>query len=116
MGDPQGPLRLHAAHRGWSRAAHDVGDLPRGHPDRLGALHRRVAQRPTAAVQGRDAASRPDSHPQAGEQVVAHLSGSARTLPARGSWSFHPDGPLGWLAGKHSLGSARMADFAMSFG
>ena len=23
---------------------------------------------------------------------------------------------LGWLAGKRSLGSARMADFAMSFG
>jgi acetoacetate decarboxylase len=60
--------------------------------------------------------TRPESHPQAGDEVVAHLSGSAKTLPAHGSWSFHPDGPLGWLAGKRSLASARMADFEMSFG
>ncbi len=53
---------------------------------------------------------------ESGEEVVAHLNGSARTLPARGSWTFHPDGPLGWLAGKRSIASARMADFQMAFG
>lgn len=60
--------------------------------------------------------TRPPSDARAGQEVVAHLTGSAKTLPARGSWTFDPDGPLGWLAGKRSLASARMADFTMSFG
>jgi acetoacetate decarboxylase len=51
-----------------------------------------------------------------GEEVVAPLKGSARTLPARATWTFNPGGPLGWLAGKRSLASFRMADFAMAFG
>ncbi len=53
---------------------------------------------------------------ESGEEVVAHLTGSGRSLPCRGSWEFSPSGPLGWLAGKRSLASFRMADFAMSFG
>lgn len=57
---------------------------------------------------------RPD--PRAGDEVVAQLSGSARSLPCRGSWDFDEAGPLGWLAGKRPLASFRMADFAMSFG
>lgn len=59
---------------------------------------------------------RPAEHPEAGTEVVASLSGSARSLPARGRWTFDPGGPLGWLAGKRSLASFRMTDFAMSFG
>lgn len=51
-----------------------------------------------------------------GEVVRADLSGSSRSAPCRGSWSFALDGPLGWLSGKRSLASARMADFQMSFG
>ena len=51
-----------------------------------------------------------------GEEVVADLTGSGKSLPCRGHWNFNPDGPLGWLAGKRSLASFRMADFAMSFG
>ncbi len=51
-----------------------------------------------------------------GEEVVAHLTGSGKALPCRGTWEFNPSGPLGWLAGKRSLASFRMVDFAMSFG
>jgi acetoacetate decarboxylase len=51
-----------------------------------------------------------------GEEVTAHLTGSSKALPCRGAWSFDPDGPLGWLAGKRTLASFRQADFQMSFG
>lgn len=51
-----------------------------------------------------------------GESVVAGLRGSARTLPCLGSWQFHDEGPLAWLAGKRPLASFRMTDFQMSFG
>jgi hypothetical protein len=53
---------------------------------------------------------------ESGEEVVAHLTGSGKSLPCKGSWEFNPHGPLGWLAGKRSLASFRMADFEMSFG
>jgi acetoacetate decarboxylase len=49
-------------------------------------------------------------------EVVAELTGSARALPCRGSWNFHEQGPLAWLAGKRPLASFRMSDFSMSFG
>lgn len=51
-----------------------------------------------------------------GEEVTASLTGSSRSLPCRGAWSFAADGPLGWLHGKRPLASFRMADFQMSFG
>lgn len=51
-----------------------------------------------------------------GEEVTARLTGSSKALPCRATWSFDPDGPLGWLHGKRSLASFRQADFAMSFG
>lgn len=54
--------------------------------------------------------------PREQETVTAELSGSGRTLPCRAHWEFAPEGPLGWLAGKHALASFRMASFAMSFG
>lgn len=50
------------------------------------------------------------------EEITAALTGSARSLPCRGSWSFDAAGPLGWLHGKRSLASFRMRDFQMSFG
>ena len=50
-----------------------------------------------------------------GEKTAA-LTGSSKTLPARASWTFATDGPLAWLNGARQLGSARMADFTMSFG
>lgn len=51
-----------------------------------------------------------------GEEVTAALTGSSKALPARSHWSFAPDGPLGWLAGKRTIASFRQADFEMSFG
>ncbi|HET7351713.1 MAG TPA: acetoacetate decarboxylase family protein [Marmoricola sp.] len=59
---------------------------------------------------------RREPDPRAGEEVVAPLRGTARSLPCRGTWEFDEAGPLGWLAGKRPLASFRMADFAMSFG
>jgi hypothetical protein len=55
-------------------------------------------------------------HRDDGEAVTASLTGSSKALPCRGSWSFAPDGPLGWLHGKRTLASFRQADFQMSFG
>ncbi len=52
----------------------------------------------------------------AGAEVTASLTGSSKSLPCRGAWSFAVDGPLGWLHGKRPLASFRMADFHMSFG
>lgn len=52
----------------------------------------------------------------ADREVVAPITGSAKAFPARGSWTFDEQGPLGWLAGKRPLASFRMTDFQMSFG
>jgi acetoacetate decarboxylase len=51
-----------------------------------------------------------------GEDRVATLRGSARTLPCRGRWEFDRGGPLAWLADARQLASFRMAGFRMSFG
>jgi Acetoacetate decarboxylase (ADC) len=59
---------------------------------------------------------RPAEDERAGEEVVATLTGSAKVLPCRGTWEFNETGPLGWLAGKQTLASFRMADFSMAFG
>src|SRR5690349_1588711 len=40
---------------------------------------------------------RPAGDDRAGEQVVAHLSGSAKVLPCRSHWEFNDVGPLAWL-------------------
>lgn len=53
---------------------------------------------------------------ESGEEVTAALTGSSKALPCKGSWSFDPAGPLGWLHGKRPLASFRQADFRMSFG
>jgi len=52
----------------------------------------------------------------AGQDRTATLHGSSKTLPCRGRWEFHPDGPLAWLAGARQFASFRMAGFRMSFG
>lgn len=54
-----------------------------------------------------------DDHPG---PVSADLHGSSRALPCWGAWEFHAEGPLGWLAGRRPVLSARMVDFTMSFG
>ena len=66
----------------------------------------------TGATQQR----RPAAGPGDEEVVVAGLTGSARSLPCRGTWEFNAEGPLAWLAGKRPLASFRMRDFSMTFG
>jgi hypothetical protein len=48
--------------------------------------------------------------------VTADVRGSSKALPCWASWEFDPEGPLGWLADRRPLLSARMADVTMSFG
>lgn len=71
---------------------------------------------PRLPFKGRTWQTRAIGHPEAGIEVVAPITGSSRTLPCRGAWSFAHDGPLGWLHGKRPLASFRMRDFQMSFG
>ena len=63
----------------------------------------------------RGAVRQPPLEPS-GPEGSATMRGTSRTLPCRAHWDFAPDGPLGWLARARPLGSARMADFRMSFG
>ena len=51
-----------------------------------------------------------------GSSVVARLTGSSRTFPVRGRWTFDADGPLAWLRQARPLASVVMRDFRMSFG
>jgi Acetoacetate decarboxylase (ADC) len=50
-----------------------------------------------------------------GEDRIATLQGSGKSLPCRGHWDFDAEGPLGWLARSRQLASFRMAGFRMSF-
>jgi len=51
-----------------------------------------------------------------GAEVVTPMRGSARTLPALGSWDFAADGPLGYLVGRRPLVSFRLGDVRLTFG
>jgi hypothetical protein len=51
-----------------------------------------------------------------GTERVAAMRGTAGIAPTRARWTFHADGPLGWLAAARQLGSLRMAGFRMDFG
>jgi acetoacetate decarboxylase len=51
-----------------------------------------------------------------GTEVIARMSGSARSLPCRGTWDFSADGALGWLAGRKPLVSFRLTDMKLTFG
>ena len=48
--------------------------------------------------------------------VVSPVAGRGRVLPARASWDFAPDGPLGFLAGHRTLASFTLSTFRLSFG
>jgi acetoacetate decarboxylase len=50
------------------------------------------------------------------EPVTADLRGSSRALPCSAAWEFDPEGPLGWLADRRPVLSARMVDFDLTFG
>lgn len=71
---------------------------------------------PRAPFKGSTWQQRDADEPGADREVIAHITGSAKAFPARGSWDFDAQGPLGWLAGKRPLASFRMTDFQMSFG
>lgn len=51
-----------------------------------------------------------------GAERTAVLQGSSKAMVCRGRWDFAADGPLGWMRQARQLGSARQADFRMSFG
>jgi hypothetical protein len=71
---------------------------------------------PRTPFKGSTWQQRAADEPGADREVVAHITGSAKAFPARGSWDFDARGPLAWLAGKRPLASFRMTDFQMSFG
>ena len=71
---------------------------------------------PRTPFKGSTWQQRAADEPGADREVIAHITGSAKAFPARGSWDFAAQGPLGWLAGKRPLASFRMTDFQMSFG
>jgi acetoacetate decarboxylase len=50
------------------------------------------------------------------ELVVSPFTGSHRGVPSRASWTFDPDGPLGFLHGRRSLASFRLKDTRLNFG
>lgn len=50
-----------------------------------------------------------------GPDRTSSMTGSARSVPCLGSWTFDPDGPLGWLGDARPWMSVRMRDFRMSF-
>jgi acetoacetate decarboxylase len=52
----------------------------------------------------------------AGAEVVTPMAGSARTLPALGSWEFAAAGPLAFLHGRAPLASFRLSDVRLRFG
>lgn len=49
-------------------------------------------------------------------EVTTRLGGRGAPLPARSTWWFAPDGPLGWLHGQRRLGSVHLDRFRMTFG
>jgi hypothetical protein len=51
-----------------------------------------------------------------GAEVITPMTGSARTLPALGSWQFAADGPLGFLHDRAPLVSFRLTDVRLRFG
>ncbi len=64
-----------------------------------------------APFAGSTAQLRPD-----GTEVSAAIRGTARSLPALGSWDFAPDGPLGFLHGRRPVVSFRLSDVRLTFG
>jgi acetoacetate decarboxylase len=53
---------------------------------------------------------------ESGEEVATSIRGSARTLPALGSWDVAADGPLGFLHGRRPVVSFRLSDVRLTFG
>lgn len=53
---------------------------------------------------------------RSGELVVSQVKGRGRLGLARGVWSFEPDGPLGFLAGRRPLLSLALHPFHLIFG
>ncbi len=67
----------------------------------------------TSTSQVRDAATGEPAGPLGGpgdEVVVSPFTGSHRGVPSRASWTFDPDGPLGFLHGRRPLASFRLRD------
>ncbi len=48
--------------------------------------------------------------------VRAPIAAGARPRALRAAWTFAPDGPLGWLAGREPIGSVALGDLRIRFG
>jgi hypothetical protein len=70
---------------------------------------------PSAAVRTRFAVT--TSQPRDdGSVTETRMSGSAKTLPCKGSWDFDAAGPLGWMHGRRPVLSLRLTDMRLTFG
>nr|WP_297418846.1 acetoacetate decarboxylase family protein [uncultured Nocardioides sp.] len=54
--------------------------------------------------------------PRDGRDLLTPWRGSAKSLPALGSWEFDPSGPLAFLQGRRPLVSFRLTDVRLVFG
>jgi acetoacetate decarboxylase len=54
--------------------------------------------------------------PEGDGPKMGTMAASARFLPCRATWTFHPSGPLGWLAGQRPIVSVRARNFRMRMG
>lgn len=55
-------------------------------------------------------------HQRPGEPVVTRVSGSAATMPCRGTWDFGADTSLSWLHGRQPVITFHLCDFSVRFG
>jgi len=94
-------------------------------PVRRTAWHAALGDRPIAAARFTDVSALAPPLPfrgtirqtrDDGSPETAQVSGRAQALPARAHWELAEDGPLGFLAGRRTLASFRIANFRMTFG
>ena len=108
LGDPEGPVRLHARDRPpRARSPRPSGRRASSRrPIAARLVHRRLPAAPRLPFKG--GTWQPGS-PRAAARRPPPCRGSSKAAPCRGRWEFDPDGPLGWLRGARQLASFRKA-------
>jgi acetoacetate decarboxylase len=87
-----------------------------GHLDGRPVAEGRFASLPGASLVRAPFHARASQLREEGTEVLTSMRGSARTLPALGSWDFAADGPLGFLHGRRPVASFRLTDLRLTFG